>query len=73
MRIIHTADIHLDSKMGKLPREEAKRRRDEIVDTFKNMIDFASKEEVDAILISGDLLIPTMLAIFIRILLRMLL
>ncbi len=55
MRIIHTADIHLDSKMGKLPREEAKRRRDEIVDTFKNMIDFASREGVDAILISGDL------------------
>lgn len=55
MRIIHTADIHLDSKMGKLPREEAKRRRDEIVDTFKYMVDFANEEAVDAILISGDL------------------
>lgn len=55
MRIIHTADIHLDSKMGKLPREEAKRRRDEIVDTFRYMVDYANEEEVDAILISGDL------------------
>lgn len=55
MRIIHTADIHLDSKMGRLPREEAKRRRDEIVNTFKYMVDYANNEEVDAILISGDL------------------
>lgn len=55
MRIIHTADIHLDSKMGKLPREEAKQRRDEIVDTFKNMIAYGINEGVGAILISGDL------------------
>ena len=56
MRIIHTADIHLDSKLeSHLGPEKATARRSEILETFMAMIDYAANNQVDAILISGDL------------------
>lgn len=56
MRIIHTADIHLDSKMrANLSPDKAKERNHEILKTFLNMVEYASEEGIFAILISGDL------------------
>ena len=56
MRIIHTADIHLDSKMEtNLNGEKAKQRKSEILETFKKMVSYAVQNDVAAILISGDL------------------
>ena len=56
MKIIHCADIHLGSKMdSRLPREKALIRRTEILSSFGRMVDFARREGVRAILISGDL------------------
>ena len=56
MKIIHCADLHLDSSMtGLLSKEKAKERKNELLLTFKKMIDYAVKEGVLAIIIAGDL------------------
>ena len=55
MKLIHCADIHLGSKMeAKLPREKAEERRGEVRATFHRMVEFAKREQVRAILLSGD-------------------
>ena len=56
MKIIHCADLHLDSQMNtNLTREQAKERRKEILRTFTKMVDYAKQTEVAVILIAGDL------------------
>ena len=56
MKIIHCADIHLDSKMSaNLTKEKAKERKTELLTTFQNMVEYGASHEVDAILIAGDL------------------
>lgn len=56
MKIIHCADLHLDSRMNaNLDRENAKERRSEILHTFERMISYAARNQVAAILIAGDL------------------
>lgn len=56
MKIIHCADLHLDSKMNRyLDKETAKNRRYELVSTFSHMVEYAKDENVEAIIIAGDL------------------
>ena len=56
MRIIHCADIHLDSKMNtNLSKEMARERKAELLTTFCKMVDYAVENGVEAILIAGDL------------------
>ena len=56
LKIIHCADLHLDSKMeSNLDKDQAYTRRQELIETFERMVDYASEEEVRAILIAGDL------------------
>lgn len=56
MKIIHCSDLHLDSKMEtNLSKEQAKERKDEILITFENMIEFANQNKVEIIIIAGDL------------------
>ena len=56
MKIIHCADLHLDSKMtANLSKEQAKERKNEILRTFTRMVDYAKKNNVKAILIAGDM------------------
>lgn len=56
MKIIHTADLHLDSKMTThLPPDKARQRRRELLTAFQKMLDFARQHEVKAIIIAGDL------------------
>lgn len=56
MKIIHCADLHLDSKMtANLSKEQAKERKIEILRTFTRMVEYAKKNNVNAILIAGDL------------------
>ncbi len=55
MKLIHCADLHLDARMeSSLPREKARERRLEILRTFTRMVERASEERVDAILLCGD-------------------
>lgn len=56
MKIIHCADVHLDSKLSaNLDERRARIRREELLHTFLKMIDYAAEHEVEAILIAGDL------------------
>ena len=55
LKLIHCADVHLGSKMeAKLPRAKADERRGEVRNTFHRMVEFAKREGVRAILLSGD-------------------
>ena len=56
MKIIHCADLHLDSKMtSNLDRAKAKERRSELLNTFVRMVDYAVEHGISAILIAGDM------------------
>ena len=56
MKLIHCADIHLDSPMEtNLSADKARERKLEIRSTFANMVRVAAEEGVEAILIAGDL------------------
>ncbi len=56
MKIIHCADIHLDSKINaNLSAAKTKQRKAEVLSTFCDMIKFAKEEKVDAVIIAGDL------------------
>lgn len=56
MKLIHCADLHLDSKLNTyLDRERAKRRRDELLRNFERLAQYAAENGVEAILIAGDL------------------
>ena len=56
MKIIHCADLHLDSKMeSNLSAQKAKERREEIFETFAAMVDYAEKNGVRAVIIAGDM------------------
>lgn len=54
MKIIHCADVHLDSRMLRhLSKEQAKERRNEILNTFGQMVTYAAKNDVAAIIIAA--------------------
>ncbi|MBP5281072.1 MAG: metallophosphoesterase family protein [Lachnospiraceae bacterium] len=56
MKIIHVADVHLDSKCNRhLDDKRAKERRDELLLSFQRMVQYGDKEGAEAILIAGDL------------------
>lgn len=56
MKIIHTADIHLDSLMAThLSEAQAQKRRLELRQNFANLISYAKRNSVQIVLISGDL------------------
>lgn len=55
MKFIHCADIHLGSRIdSKFSREVSERKREEVRDTFRRMVEYAKEEGVRAILLSGD-------------------
>lgn len=56
MKLIHCADLHLDSKLSaNLEKEKAKERKGEILHTFERMVHYAEANDVEAILIAGDM------------------
>ena len=56
MKIIHCADLHLDSKMEtNLSPVKAKERKKEILNTFERMVAYAQANGVAAIIIAGDM------------------
>ncbi len=55
MKIIHCADIHLGAKMNSFPKEVAEKRRVEVQNSFRRMVEYAKEEGVCAILLCGDI------------------
>ena len=48
MKIIHCADIHLDSKMSaNLTKEKARERKTELLTTFQNMVTYGAEQGGD--------------------------
>ena len=56
MRILHAADLHLDSPFSSLPAPQAAQRRRELRDIPHRLAQLAQAEGVDLVLLSGDLL-----------------
>lgn len=56
MKIIHCADLHLESKMtAVLPDDKARERRSELLDTFERMVAYAAENGVSAVIVAGDM------------------
>ena len=56
MRMIHCADLHLDSKLNTYLNEEQRReRRAELLESFRRMVQYGRVLQVEAVLIAGDL------------------
>lgn len=56
MRIIHCADLHLESSLTSLSTgDKAKVRRDELLYNFDRLVEYARSNKVDIILIAGDI------------------
>lgn len=56
MKIIHTADLHLDSSLSThLSGTKAKERKKELLYSFERMINFAKNNDVKVIIIAGDM------------------
>jgi len=57
MKIIHCADVHLGASMSThLSIEQANQRKDELLKTFLDMLNYAGDHDIHHILIAGDLL-----------------
>jgi len=56
MRLIHCADIHLESKLStNLDDYKRKTRRQELLKSFEDMVQYAANNDVNCVLIAGDL------------------
>ncbi len=56
MKLIHCADLHIDSKLQTwLSEEKAKERRNEILSNFPRLVEYARNNGVYGIMIVGDL------------------
>jgi len=56
IKLLHGADFHLDSPFDALPEEKAAQRRQEQRELLGRLADLANTEQVDAVLLAGDLL-----------------
>lgn len=54
-KILHCGDLHLDSPFSGMSHEQSEQRRRELRDTFTYMMNYAQSENVDLVLIAGDL------------------
>ena len=55
IKILHTGDIHLDSPFSGLDAHRSEVRRNELRGTFTSLMTYARTENVDLILITGDM------------------
>ena len=56
MKIIHTADLHLDSPLGtNLSLLKQKERKRELLLNLERLIEYAKNQSVKIIIIAGDL------------------
>ncbi len=56
MKLIHTADLHIGSSLSRhYTKEEAEKRREELLLLFYRLVEYAKSEKVSGILLCGDL------------------
>lgn len=54
VKILHCADIHLDSPFKELNKTISLKSREELLETFKKVIDLVLLEKIEVLLIAGD-------------------
>lgn len=55
IKFLHTADIHLDTPFSGMSSDDALKEKENLKIVFKNIIDLAIEEDVDIILMAGDI------------------
>ena len=55
VKILHCSDIHFDTPFKELSKEIANNCREELLETFKRIIDLTIEENVQVLFIAGDL------------------
>lgn len=55
VKILHCSDLHFDTPFSDLNNSFSEIRREDLRETFGNILSMANKEKVDILLISGDL------------------
>ena len=55
IKVLHTADIHLDSPFSSFDIEKSNTRKDELRNTFHLAVSYAIENEIDLFIIAGDL------------------
>lgn len=55
IKIVHAADMHFDTPFREIGSKQAKINREELKETFKNIINFCNDNCVDIFLIAGDI------------------
>ena len=56
MKILHTADLHLDSPLTtRLDSKKVKERKNELLISFRNLAQRADREKAEGFIIAGDL------------------
>ena len=55
LKVIHTADIHLDSPFSLENAETAALRREELREMFRRLCRYIGDQKADLVLIAGDL------------------
>lgn len=55
IRLLHCADLHIDSPFSKYPPSVREKKRADVMASFKAMIDYIISEKIEICLIAGDL------------------
>lgn len=55
IKILHCSDLHFDTPFSELDKDFAEKRREDLRETFGNIVNLAKQEKVDILLICGDL------------------
>ena len=55
MKVIHISDLHIEGGFGKIGNDKNKVLKEESLQTFSRLVDFAQTNAVDVVLICGDL------------------
>ncbi len=55
IKLLHCSDFHFDTAFSELNKDFAEKRREDLRETFGNIINLAKKEKVEILLLSGDL------------------
>ena len=54
VKILHCSDLHIDTPFKDLPESISEKRKEEVKETFINIVDLCKKEEIQILLIAGD-------------------
>ena len=54
IKVLHCADLHFDTPFKELSKEVSDTSKNELLEVFKKIIDLAIEENIEVLLIAGD-------------------